>query len=81
MQCSAVKVSGNNTGPLFSSVIQNFMSFKWDLRIVMVFESFSPLKKFPLQGTDSKTAEFLIPVSGFPVLETQYLPFHLPCFV
>lgn len=31
---------GNNTGPLSSSLRLNFMSFKWDLRIAMIFECF-----------------------------------------
>lgn len=39
--CSAgEKVSGNNTGPLSSYLLLNFMGFKWDLRIAMLFESF-----------------------------------------
>lgn len=41
MSCSACEnVSGNNTGPLSSSLRLNFMSFKWDLRIAMTFECF-----------------------------------------
>lgn len=41
VRCSAgEKVSGNNTEHLSSSLLLNVMSFKWDLRIAMLFESF-----------------------------------------
>jgi len=44
LRCSAgEQVSGNNTGPLSSSLLLHFMHFKWELRIAMLFESF-PLK-------------------------------------
>lgn len=39
VNCSTCEnISGNNTGPLSSYLCLNCMSFKWDLKIAMIFE-------------------------------------------